>query len=118
MEAVLTFSLPFAVYVVDPRRTVGGVGPLLCRPRRRRQRARRGGPFSGASMHEPRARSFGPALAAGVWADHWVCWVGPLIGGPLAGLVYDGLFMAHGGGHEPLPPRGENDDFEAVASSL
>uniref|UniRef100_A0A0A9CRJ7 Tip4d n=1 Tax=Arundo donax TaxID=35708 RepID=A0A0A9CRJ7_ARUDO len=53
------------------------------------------------------ARSFGPALAAGVWADHWVYWVGPLIGGPLAGLVYEGLFMGPVS-HEPLP----TDDTE------
>jgi aquaporin TIP len=106
MEVVLTFSLLFAVYatVVDPRRAVGGMGPLLV-GLVVGANVLAGGPFSGASMNP--ARSFGPALAAGVWADHWVYWVGPLIGGPLAGLVYDGLFMVQGG-HEPLP-RDDND---------
>jgi len=101
MEVVLTFSLLFAVYatVVDPRRAVGSMGPLLV-GLVVGANVLAGGPFSGASMNP--ARSFGPALVAGVWADHWVYWVGPLIGGLLAGLVYDGLFMAQAG-HEPLP---------------
>jgi len=38
------------------------------------------------------ARTFGPALAAGYWADHHVYWVGQLLGGGLAGLVY-GRFL-------------------------
>ncbi|OEL27572.1 Aquaporin TIP4-4 [Dichanthelium oligosanthes] len=100
MEVVLTFSLLFTVYatIVDPRRTVGGMGPLLV-GLVVGANVLAGGRFSGASMNP--ARSFGPALAAGVWANHWVYWVGPLIGGPLAGLVYDGLFMAQGA-YEPL----------------
>ncbi|XP_066308126.1 aquaporin TIP4-4 isoform X2 [Miscanthus floridulus] len=106
IEAVLTFSLLFTVYatVVDPRRAVRGMGPLLV-GLVVGANVLAGGPFSGASMNP--ARSFGPALVEGVWADHWVYWVGPLIGGLLAGLVYDGLFISQGG-HEPLP----RDDTE------
>jgi aquaporin TIP len=102
MEAVLTFSLLFTVYatIVDPRRAAGGAGPLLV-ALVVGANIIAGGPFSGASMNP--AHSFGPALAAGVWDDHWVYWVGPLVGGALAGMVYDGLFMAQAGEHEQLP---------------
>ncbi len=48
-----------------------------------------GGPISGASMNP--ARSFGPALIAGEWHDHWVYWVGPLIGAILGALIYQAL---------------------------
>jgi MIP family channel proteins len=48
-----------------------------------------GGPISGASMNP--ARSFGPALVAGAWRDHWVYWIGPLIGASLGGLIYQWL---------------------------
>jgi len=48
-----------------------------------------GGPVSGASMNP--ARSFGPALAAGVWRDHWIYWLGPLAGAFLGAAAYEGL---------------------------
>jgi aquaporin TIP len=34
------------------------------------------------------ARVFGPAVAAMFWKDHLVYWIGPLLGGGAAGLVY------------------------------
>ena len=45
-----------------------------------------GGPISGASMNP--ARSFGPALVAGVWAYQWIYWLGPSIGAVLGALAY------------------------------
>lgn len=40
------------------------------------------------------ARSTGPALFVGGWAlaQLWLFWVAPLIGGALAGFIYNGLF--------------------------
>lgn len=45
-----------------------------------------GGPISGASMNP--ARSFGPALISGIWKDHWVYWLAPLVGAGLGAGVY------------------------------
>jgi aquaporin NIP len=48
-----------------------------------------GGPLTGASMNP--ARSFGPALVAGLWQAHWVYWLGPLAGASLGAILYQGL---------------------------
>jgi aquaporin NIP len=48
-----------------------------------------GGPVTGASMNP--ARSFGPALASGLWQAHWVYWLGPVIGATLGAALYQGL---------------------------
>ncbi|SEJ23621.1 aquaporin Z [Deinococcus reticulitermitis] len=40
------------------------------------------GPESGAALNP--ARAFGSALIGENWANHWVYWVGPLLGGALA----------------------------------
>lgn len=49
------------------------------------------GPFTGAAMNP--ARAFGPALAAHDWANHGVYWVGPLLGGVVAGFLYDRIYL-------------------------
>jgi len=50
-----------------------------------------GGPITGAAMNP--ARAFGPALAAGVWDGHMIYWVGPVVGGGAAAVVYDRFFL-------------------------
>lgn len=39
------------------------------------------------------ARAFGPALVSSYWMNHYVYWVGPLIGGLVAGFIYHFGFM-------------------------
>ncbi|XP_040474782.1 LOW QUALITY PROTEIN: aquaporin-4-like [Falco naumanni] len=57
------------------------------------------GPFSGGSMNP--ARSLGPAIVTGIWDDHWVYWLGPVLGAVLAGLSYEFIF-APGASREKL----------------
>lgn len=49
------------------------------------------GPVTGASMNP--ARSFGPALVAGIWNFHLYYWIGPIIGAVLGALVYDRVLL-------------------------
>ncbi|MBI4466919.1 MAG: MIP family channel protein [Acidobacteria bacterium] len=92
VEAVLTFFLVFVVFAtaIDDRgafKAVAGfaIGMVITFD------ILAGGPLTGAAMNP--ARAFGPALLAGFWANHWVYWVGPLLGGLLAGLLYSEAFL-------------------------
>jgi MIP family channel proteins len=91
VEALLTFFLVTAIYgtAVDERapRTIAGFGigltvglDILM-----------GGPLTGASMNP--ARTFGPAVASGFFDNHLVYWIGPIVGGALAALLYENVFI-------------------------
>lgn len=43
-------------------------------------------PITGCSINP--TRSFGPALVADAWDDHWIWWAGPLAGATLASLLW------------------------------
>ena len=57
-----------------------------------------GGPISGASMNP--ARSFGPALAAWNWAEHWIYWSAPFVGAGLGAAAYN-VLRGDGGEGDP-----------------
>lgn len=104
-EIVMTFGLVYTFYAfaIDPKNgELGRIAPIaigfivganiLA-----------GGAFTGASMNP--AVSFGPALVSWDWTNHWVYWTGPLIGGGLADVIYELIFIDSN--HEALP----NTDF-------
>lgn len=90
-EAMGTFFLMWAIMsmAVNPRGSrdwagfvIGatlGIGVMII------------GPLTGAGFNP--ARSFGPALVSGEWADFWIYIVGPLIGAIAAASAYKRLIL-------------------------
>lgn len=97
LEAIATFLLVFVIYgtVVDLRGPkIGGLGigfvvaaEILAI-----------GSRTGASMNP--ARSFGPAVASGVFEAQFLYWTAPVVGALLAAFLYEFLFMRRG--REPV----------------
>lgn len=96
LELVGTFFLVYVVFgtVVD-KRAPAGVYPLaigltitLC--------IMGFGLLTGSAINP--ARAFGPALISGQWTNQYVYWIGPLIGGALAGILYQSFLRAKGEG--------------------
>lgn len=100
-EIAMTFGLVYTVYAtaIDPKRGELGVIAPIAIGLIVAANILVGGPFTGASMNP--AVAFGPALVSWSWGDHWIYWAGPLIGGGLAGIVYELFFI--GFTHQPLP---------------
>ncbi|HEY6068149.1 MAG TPA: MIP family channel protein [Gaiellaceae bacterium] len=101
VEIVLTFFLVWVVFATaaDPGGTFKSIaglaigltitlGVLM------------GGPLTGAALNP--ARAFGPQLVGRVWADGWVWYVGPFVGGALAALAYEWLYLRR----RPVVPVG------------
>src|SRR4051794_7461276 len=97
LEFIATFFLVFVVFgtAVDPRAPkVGGfaIGLTVAAD------ILAIGPLTGASMNP--ARSFGPAVASGIFTAQFIYWLAPIIGGGLAAVLYDPLFLRRG--EEPM----------------
>jgi MIP family channel proteins len=91
VEAILTFFLVFVIFgtAVDGRfnARIGGLAigltvalDILA-----------GGPITGAAMNP--ARWLGAAVPAGHYANALVYWIGPILGGLVAALVYEYAFL-------------------------
>lgn len=111
MEIIITFALVYTVYAtaIDSNNgTLGTIAPLAI-GLIVGANILAAGPFSGGSMNP--ARSFGPALAAGDFSGHWVYWVGPLLGGGLAGVIYSNAFI------ESKPEPTESERVPLISSA-
>lgn len=116
IELLITFVLVWTVFatVDGQRKDLSGSGPLaiglsigMCHLW--------AAPVTGAGMNP--ARVFGPALVSGNWTAHWAYWIGPLIGGALAGIIYDFVFAVNA---TPAKLRGyfsggyNNDNYDRL----
>lgn len=90
MEFIITFLLVFTIYgtLVDRRASAGfagiAIGLVVLFG------SMIGGTISGGAMNPVRA--FGPAIASGQFTHHYVWWIGPILGGIAAAVVYDKIF--------------------------
>jgi MIP family channel proteins len=91
LEGIAAFMLVTAVFgsAVDPRAPAGAAG--LAIGLTVTANILMGGVLTGMAFNP--ARAFGPALVSGFWQDQWLYWVGPLLGGGTAALLYDRLLL-------------------------
>lgn len=91
LEAIFTFFLVLVIFMSAVHKkasagwhgfTIGGMVFLLHLV---------GVPLTGASMNP--ARTFGPALISGSWEFHWLYWAAPIIGGIIAGVAMNYIFV-------------------------
>jgi MIP family channel proteins len=92
IELVLTFFLVWVIFATaaDPGGTfkaIAGLGIGLTIT----IDVLMGGPMTGAAMNP--ARAFGPELLSRHWDDAWVWYLGPFLGGALAALTYEWLYL-------------------------
>ena len=96
VEVVLTFFLMLVIMAVATDHRVASPAAGLAVGLTVGFDALMGGSLTGASMNP--ARTFGPAVAAGVWDAHWLYWVGPLLGAGMAVVTYS--YLRKGEAHD------------------
>jgi len=92
VEGVLTFFLVFVVFGtgIDPKGSFNAVGGMAIGLTIAID-IMMGGPLTGAAMNP--ARWFGPAVVSGFFDNWYVYWIGPFLGGAVAGLLYAYVFL-------------------------
>ena len=91
VEAILTFFLVLVIFMTAVHKkaspgwhgfTIGGMIFLIHLV---------AVPLTGASVNP--ARTFGPALISGFWEYHWLYWAAPILGGIIAGLIMNYVYV-------------------------
>jgi MIP family channel proteins len=88
VEIILTFLLANAVFNTAVSGKAGNLAPIAI-GLTLTLAILMGGPLTGASLNP--ARTIGPAIASGNYADIWIYLVGPAVGAALAALLYTNL---------------------------
>jgi MIP family channel proteins len=103
IEIVLTFFLVWVVFATaaDPGGTFKSIAGLAIGLTITMD-VLVGGPMTGAAMNP--ARAFGPELLSRHWTDAWIWYVGPFVGGAVAALLYDTLYLRPASPVEPVGP--------------
>ncbi|KAM3871632.1 aquaporin-4 [Diretmus argenteus] len=91
MEVLCTFQMVFTVFSVEDQRRRESTEPgNLAIGFAHSAGVMIAARFSGACMNP--ARALGPAIITGIWENHWVYWIGPVLGAMLAGVSHEFLF--------------------------
>jgi MIP family channel proteins len=92
LEAIITFFLVFVFFATasDPRGAINKIAGFAV-GLTATMNVLVAYPLTGAAMNP--ARAFGPALVARHWMNQGVYWVGPLIGGVIAGWLYNSFLL-------------------------
>ena len=101
VEMILTFLLVWVIFATaaDPRGSFVSIAGLAI-GLTITIAVLMGGQLTGAAINPSRA--FGPQLVAGFWDDAWLWYIAPLLGGGLAALAYEYIYLR---GLE-IPPAG------------
>nr|QKE23062.1 aquaporin 14 [Amphilophus citrinellus] len=115
IEVLCTFQMVFTVFSVEDQRRRESPEPgNLAIGLAHTAGVLIGARFSGASMNP--ARSFGPAIITGFWEDHWVYWIGPVLGAILAGVSHE-FFFARSASRQKLVACLTCKDIEIVETA-
>ncbi|XP_077571508.1 aquaporin AQPAe.a isoform X1 [Stigmatopora nigra] len=115
IEVLCTFQLVFTVFSVEAQRRRESPEPgNLAIGLAHTAGVMIGARFSGASMNP--ARSLGPALVTGFWENHWVYWIGPVLGAVLAGMSHE-FFFAQSASRQKLVACLMCKDIEIVETT-
>ncbi len=91
IEAILTFFLVTVIFGTAVDRRGPGVVSGLAIGLAITMGMLAAQPLTGGMINP--ARAFGPALLSGEWTDQLVYWIGPIIGGVVAALLYQYVFL-------------------------
>ncbi|XP_028265984.1 aquaporin AQPAe.a [Parambassis ranga] len=115
IEILCTFQMVFTIFSVEDQRRRECTEPgNLAIGLAHTAGVLIGARFSGACMNP--ARALGPAIITGFWENHWVYWLGPVLGGILAAVSHD-FFFARSASRQKLVACLTCKDIEIVETA-